>query len=202
MQPLKQADNIWANAKGDAAQHPYLQARRPQPPNPEDIAAAAYSQFGIVAEDTEIVAFARWVLEQHGHQQLIAAARATNNAHESLFAQAASNPIKNAWGQQIFMNAVNDAKQLADAALKAAGAAPSAWWWLSFVDPARAPGTQFLGAVALEVPNNVDPIVHAHAVGVNPGGEVAFVFMEPERVAAIPHNMRNRLLTKEEAKSI
>lgn len=90
-------------------------------PTPDEIAAAAYSQFGIVAEDAELVAFANWVLEQHGHQQLIDAARATNAAHESMFAQCCSNPITNAWGKQVSVRALNDAHQAADAALKAAG---------------------------------------------------------------------------------
>lgn len=42
----------------------------------EEVAAAAYSQFGIVADDKEIAAFARWVLEQNGHEKLVVAVKA------------------------------------------------------------------------------------------------------------------------------
>lgn len=45
----------------------------------EEVAAAAYSQFGIVADDQEITDFARWVLEQGAHEKLVQVAKAVGD---------------------------------------------------------------------------------------------------------------------------
>lgn len=78
----------------------------------------------------------------------------------------------------------------------------TSWWWLSFVDETKPEGSRFLGAVALEVPADADPILHARAKKLNPGGEVAFFEILPEYLPNLPLDMRNRLLSRQEAESI
>lgn len=87
----------------------------------EEVATAAYAQFGIVADDAEIVAFAAWVLEQAGHGKLADAAKATTAAWDSMFSQCAGNPITNAWGKEVSVLKLNEANYAAEKALQAAG---------------------------------------------------------------------------------
>lgn len=42
-----------------------------QPLTGEEIAAAAYTQFGIVADDAKIISFATWLLERAGAHRLV-----------------------------------------------------------------------------------------------------------------------------------
>lgn len=75
---------------------------------------------------------------------------------------------------------------------------PLKWWWLSFADPARPKGTQFLGVMVIQAQGIGDACHKAHLVGYNPGGEVVgrpFPDWAPEP----PQQYRNRLLTKIEA---
>lgn len=46
------------------------------------------------------------------------------------------------------------------------------WWWLSFADGDRPPGSQFLGCAAVDAPDMPSAIRRAHVLGINPGGEV------------------------------
>jgi len=45
-------------------------------------------------------------------------------------------------------------------------------FWLSFVDPARPKGTQFLGAALVEADTTTHAIRQSWSFGCNPGGEV------------------------------
>lgn len=69
------------------------------------------------------------------------------------------------------------------------------WWWLSFADPNRPRGTQFLGVIVIEAAGFIDAVDKTHAANINPGGEVRG---EPVEVHDIPEQYRNRLLTREE----
>lgn len=59
---------------------------------------------------------------RNAHAALVAAAQAINAAHESMFTQCCSNPIKDAWGKEVNLSNLNAAHQLADKALELAGA--------------------------------------------------------------------------------
>jgi len=53
-------------------------------------------------------------------------------------------------------------------------------WWLSFADPTRPTGTQFLGACIIpKAPNVMIAALKAKAHGCNPGGEVAGFPFDP-----------------------
>jgi hypothetical protein len=45
-------------------------------------------------------------------------------------------------------------------------------WWLSFADATRPAGSQFLGICIVRAVDMVSAIKVAHALGINPGGEV------------------------------
>jgi hypothetical protein len=81
--------------------------------NAEEVAAAAYSQFGIVADDQEIAAFARWVLEQGGRSELVKALEGARHLLEN-FEGLSKNNIDNLAGEVLVE---------IDEALAAAGAA-------------------------------------------------------------------------------
>jgi hypothetical protein len=62
----------------------------------EEIAAAAFAQFGIVAEDAEVVAFALWLLEQSGHGKPVEAASTATaplQPHETLSAHLSDRQV-------------------------------------------------------------------------------------------------------------
>lgn len=46
------------------------------------------------------------------------------------------------------------------------------WWWLSFADPNKPRGSQFLGVSIVLAPDFLGAIQKAHALKINPGGEV------------------------------
>lgn len=45
-------------------------------------------------------------------------------------------------------------------------------WWLSFADPARPSGSQFLGCVLIEALSMIEAVQAAHYRDINPGGQV------------------------------
>ena len=72
-------------------------------------------------------------------------------------------------------------------------------YWLSFCDPARPEGQQFLGGCVVDgVVDMVSATKLAWALGINPGGEVNGVEIPPERDAIVAKRWRERLLTREE----
>lgn len=71
---------------------------------------------------------------------------------------------------------------------------PEQWWYLSFVDPRRPKGTQFLGACVVRGRGILTAMRRAHVVGCNPGGEVACFAVGQE----MPPFPTNKLLQKED----
>lgn len=61
----------------------------------------------------------------------------------------------------------------------------SVWWWLSFADPARPTGDQFLGVAIVAAPNIVTATHIAGRLGINPGGEVAAWVIPDAHIARV-----------------
>ncbi len=68
-----------------------------------------------------------------------------------------------------------------------------AFWWLSFADGDKEPGTQFLGVAIVEGQNVQAAVERAAVLGIDPGGEVAAWAVPPEFQARIEPHV-NRLL--------
>lgn len=66
-------------------------------------------------------------------------------------------------------------------------------YWLSFCDPAKPAGSQFLGVAIVEATSVRDAIKTAWAHGCNPGGEVQTVALPP--IDRLPEE-RARLLAE------
>lgn len=70
---------------------------------------------------------------------------------------------------------------------------PPALWWMSFCDPHKPNGQQFLGVAIVEAPG----FMHAHqkswALGINPGGEI-----RATRVEGVPVEYHDKLLSLKE----
>ncbi len=73
-------------------------------------------------------------------------------------------------------------------------------YWLSFADPDKPRGTQFLGVAIVEELDFIGAIKRAHALGCNPGGEV-LGYTVPERID-VPEVWMDRLLTRAEAEQV
>lgn len=71
------------------------------------------------------------------------------------------------------------------------------WFYLSFADPGRPKGTQFLGGAYVEAESLAEAVTRSHTLGINPGGEIKGIGpLPPEAVQehVLPED-RNRLLT-------
>lgn len=70
-------------------------------------------------------------------------------------------------------------------------------FWLSFADPDKPSGSQFLGVVVIRAASYPLAVHETHRLGINPGGEVLGVELDAQAAenAALP---RNRILTREE----
>lgn len=73
-----------------------------------------------------------------------------------------------------------------------------AWRYLSFTDPARPKGQQWLGALIIEADGIEDAVTRAWTIGQNPGGEVLCRPME--RVP--PAEFRGRLLNQDDLRAV
>lgn len=73
-------------------------------------------------------------------------------------------------------------------------------WWMSFTDPGRPEGSQFLGVAIVQAPTFPAAITRSHVTGVNPGGQISFE--GPLPAGFIAPEWRDRLLSKAEAESI
>lgn len=78
-------------------------------------------------------------------------------------------------------------------------------WWLSFCDPARPAGQQFLGACIVEAVDEITAVKVAHALGINPGGEVAFKGLVNEKMDQLSFDFRayyDRFIPRGEAHTL
>lgn len=74
-------------------------------------------------------------------------------------------------------------------------------WWLSFCDDTEAGRGRFLGAVIMTVPAHTSLIRHSYHMGLNPGGEMLAIELDPKQHRFTPDQMF-RLLNKKEAESL
>lgn len=74
-----------------------------------------------------------------------------------------------------------------------------AFFYLSFCDPKRPKGQQFLGATVVEAPDPKSAVDIALLLGINPGGEVAIVSLNTLGKEA--KNYLNRFVPREEVMS-
>ena len=58
-----------------------------------------------------------------------------------------------------------------DKLLREEATQPEAWWWLSFCDPDKPEGSQFLGGIFTKAAGFVSAVQKTHDLGINPGGE-------------------------------
>jgi hypothetical protein len=72
--------------------------------------------------------------------------------------------------------------------------------YMSFCDPKLPQGSQFLGALVLEANNVEEGAMKAHALGLNPGGEVLGVIIPEDKI--VPEEFCGRLLNKDEARDL
>jgi hypothetical protein len=83
-----------------------------------------------------------------------------------------------------------------------------ALYWLSFCDPAKPPGTQFLGVSIVDGDYTGDGLAERRADnagllrsawrhGCNPGGEVQTVLLPADTWSLVPEAFKNVLLSKE-----
>ena len=73
---------------------------------------------------------------------------------------------------------------------------PIRWWWLSFADPKRPAGEQFLGVAIVQGLDVVTAALVAHRLGINPGGQVAGIPLDDDRIPGPEY--RERLLSRRE----
>lgn len=87
-------------------------------------------------------------------------------------------------------------------------------WWLSFADPEKPQGTRFLGVAIVEIEDvegqdlrdrAVTVVRKAHALGCNPGGEVASTELHldhwpNDQRVALAKAPKHTLLSKEDLK--
>lgn len=66
------------------------------------------------------------------------------------------------------------------------------WWWLSFAGP------HFLGCATVQGADEMSAILHARALGIDPGGDV-MALESPTEYGDPPAQYANRLLNAEES---
>lgn len=66
---------------------------------------------------------------------------------------------------------------------------PPAQWWMSFCDPDKPKGQQFLGVVVVEAPGFMHAHQKAWSLGINPGGEI-----QAFQVEGVPTEYHDKLL--------
>lgn len=73
--------------------------------------------------------------------------------------------------------------------------------WLSFADPKRPSGEQFLGVAIIEAPDFLTAVLLSHSLGANPGGEVMGAAY-PDGFPLPPDRYRGRLLSLDELQEL
>lgn len=71
------------------------------------------------------------------------------------------------------------------------------WWWLSFADPNKEPGEQFLGVIITLAGGIGEATQKLWDMGINPGGEVK-AYPYPEDEEPPPEEYRNKLLSRDQ----
>ena len=69
-------------------------------------------------------------------------------------------------------------------------------WWLSFADPYRPRGSQFLGACIVDAESPRGAVARSRELGINPGGEVLIV-PAPDGIV-VEARWKDRLLSRED----
>lgn len=76
------------------------------------------------------------------------------------------------------------------------------YWWMSFCDPKRPKGDQFLGALIVQADSHQAMLSRSWYLGLNPGGEVVFFEIPKQYNERIPPDwIETRLLTREECEA-
>lgn len=75
------------------------------------------------------------------------------------------------------------------------------YFWLSFCDPHKPEGSQFLGVILIKGYGFMDAVSRCNMLGINPGGEVQGYELPLTRVPKDEGNA-NRLLNKMEAEAV
>lgn len=65
-----------------------------------------------------------------------------------------------------------------------------ATFWMSFCDPEKPRGSQFLGVALVDAASFPEAMTVSHMSGCNPGGEIQFVEFDDDLMAAIPDERR------------
>lgn len=76
------------------------------------------------------------------------------------------------------------------------------FYYLSFCNPSLPKGQHFLGATVIEAPNEYAIPAIAHAMGRNPGGEIAIVELDVSSADEVPEDGRkyfDRFVGRDEA---
>lgn len=104
--------------------------------------------------------------------------------------------------RDVFGDEITDAirSERIAAALWRESSEPLGWWYLSFTDPDRPKGTQFLGACVVEARGIAQAIGESHRLGLNPGGEVLPIQVPADK-EPVPE-VRGRLLSAREARDM
>ena len=55
--------------------------------------------------------------------------------------------------------------------------------WMSFADPDKPKGEQFLGVIVTRCLGPTDAMAKTHRLGINPGGEIQFSRVDPDDIA-------------------
>lgn len=73
---------------------------------------------------------------------------------------------------------------------------PESWWWLSFADPNKDPGEQFLGVIITTGGGIGEITQKLWLMGINPGGEVQAYPLPDDHIP--DEQYRNKLLSKDD----
>lgn len=76
-----------------------------------------------------------------------------------------------------------------------------AWYWMSFCDPKRPEGTQFLGVAIVEAADEASAVLVSHQLGINPGGEIQMYGFDPTRCPVPIVAVENKLFTMDQLKT-
>lgn len=76
-------------------------------------------------------------------------------------------------------------------------------WWISFCDPHKPTGEQFLGLCIVRAVDEVSAIKVAWALGINPGGEAAFMDIDESVMARLSFELPiDVFIPRDEAKAL